>query len=48
MCVRVKGAEHELFRNDSDARERCITFPCRFNVYVDKVMKEMKNGLGGI
>ena len=41
-CVRVKGGESECFRINSSVRQGCIMSPWLFNVYMDKVMKEVK------
>ena len=45
-CVRVKGAEIERFRIDSGVRQGCIMSPLLFNVYMDRVMEEVKLGMG--
>ena len=45
-CVRVKGGESDRFRIDSGVRQRCITSPWLFNVYMDAVMKEVKMRMG--
>ena len=46
-CVKVKGAESECFRINSDVRQRYILSPWLFNVYMDAVMKEVKMRRGG-
>ena len=38
-CVRVKVGESEWFKIDSRVRQRCITYPWLFNVYIEAVMK---------
>ena len=45
-CVRVKGGDSEQFRIDCEVRHGCIMSPCLFNVYMDRVMKEVKMGMG--
>ena len=42
----VKGCESEWFRIDSGVRQGCIMSPWLFNVYMDRVMKEVKMGMG--
>ena len=42
VYVRVKGDESECFKIDGGVRQVCIIFPCLFNVYIDRVMKEGK------
>ena len=42
VCARVKGSESELFKIDSGVRQGCIMSPLFFNVYMDTVMKEVK------
>ena len=44
-CVRLKGGESERFRIDIGVRQGCIMSPWLFNVYIDRVMKEVKMGL---
>ena len=44
-CVRVKGGESERFRVDSGVRQGCFKSSWLFNVYMDKVMKEVIMGL---
>ena len=43
-CVRVKGAESKQFRIYNGVRQGWIMSPCLFNVYMDGVMKEVKDG----
>ena len=43
-CVRIKGGMSEQFRIDSGVRQGCIMSPWLFNVYMDGVMKEGKEG----
>ena len=43
-CVSVKEGESERFRIDSGMRQGCIMSPWLFNVYMDGVMKEVKEG----
>ena len=45
-CVRVKAGESEQFSIDSGLRQGCIMSPWLFNVYMDRVMKEVKTGMG--
>ena len=45
-CVRVKAGESERFRIYSWVRQGCIMSPWVFNVYMDRVMKEVKMGMG--
>ena len=42
-CVRVKGGECEYFRINNGVRQGCIMSPWLFNVYINAVMKEVKN-----
>ena len=46
QLVRLKGGESEQFRIDSEVRQGCIMSPWLFNVYIDRVMKEAKMGMG--
>ena len=43
-CVRIKEDESEWFRIDSGVRQGCIMSPWLFNVYMDAVMKDWKEG----
>ena len=43
-CVRVNGGENERFRTDSGVRQGCIMFPWQFNVYMNGVKKDGKEG----
>ena len=45
-CVRVNGGESEWFRIDSGVRQGCIMSPWLFNIYMDRVIKEIKMGMG--
>ena len=45
-CVRIKGGESEQFRIDSGVRQGCSMSPWFFIVYMDRVMKEVKMGMG--
>ena len=44
--VRVKGSEREEFMTYSGVRQGGIMSPWLFNVYIDRVMKEVKMGMG--
>ena len=41
--VSVKSDESEQFRIHIGVRQGCITSPLLFNVYMNAVMKEVKN-----
>ena len=45
-CVRIKGGESEQFRIDSGMRQGCIMSPWLFNIYMERVMKEVKTWMG--
>ena len=45
-CVRVRGSESERFRIGSGVRQECIMSPWMLNVYMDRVMNEVKMGMG--
>ena len=45
-CVRVKRGESECFRIDTGVRQGCTMSSCILNVYMDKLMKEVKIGMG--
>ena len=41
-CLWVKAGESECFRIDSGKRHGCNMSPCIFNVYMDKMIREVK------
>ena len=45
-CIRVKRGESEQFRIDRGVRQGCIMFPWLVNVYMNRVMEEVKMGMG--
>ena len=45
-CGRVVGSESECFRIDSGERQRRISSPWLFNVYMNIMMKKVEIGMG--
>ena len=41
VCVRVKEAESEFFRIDSNMRHSCFMSPWLFSVYIDAIISEI-------
>src|SRR5678815_3765702 len=42
VCVRINGVKSDWFNINSGVRQRCVTSPWLFNLYMDGVMKELK------
>ena len=45
-CVRIKGGENERFRINNGVTQGYIMSLWLFSVYIDRVMKEVKMGMG--
>ena len=47
-CVRVCREEGEWFRVGVGLRQRCVMSPRLFNVFMDWVMKEVREAVGDV
>src|SRR5678816_4399669 len=46
-CVRINGVKSDWFNNNSGVRQGCVMSPWLFNLYMDRVMKELEMGVAG-
>ena len=45
-CVRVNGTVSEWFEIENGVKQGCVMSPWLFNIYMDGVMKEVRQGMG--